>query len=140
MSSVLIAIDGSESALKAVNTVIAGELFPATTEITLIHVHLPIPSPRAVSWVGSEVVNKYYDDEAEAALASARAALTAAGRKFDVIKRVGDPGHEIAKTAADGFKLVVMGTHGRTALGNLLMGSVATRAIAESRVPIMLVR
>jgi nucleotide-binding universal stress UspA family protein len=86
------------------------------------------------------VVNKYYDDEAEVALAPARDLLQKMGRTFLVEKRVGDPGHEIAKAAGNGFQLVVMGTHGRTALGNLAMGSVATRTVAESTVPVLLVK
>lgn len=141
MSKILIAIDGSAASLRAADFVATQQhFFPVTTTITLLHVHLPIPSPRAVSWVGAEVVNKYYDDEAEVALTPARDLLQKAGRTFLVEKRIGDPGHQIAKTANDGFQLVVMGTHGRTALGNLAMGSVATRTVAESTVPVLLVK
>jgi nucleotide-binding universal stress UspA family protein len=141
MSKILVAIDGSAAALRAVDFVATQhQLFPITTEITLIHVHLPIPSPRAVSWVGAEVVNKYYDDEAEAALTPARDLLQKAGRTFLVDKRIGDPGHQIAVVGGNGYQLIVMGTHGRTALGNLAMGSVATRTVAESSVPVLLVK
>jgi nucleotide-binding universal stress UspA family protein len=36
--------------------------------------------------------------------------------------------------------MIVMGNVGRTALGNLVMGSVATRTVAESSVPVLLVK
>ena len=36
--------------------------------------------------------------------------------------------------------LIVMGTHGHTALGNVLLGSVATGVLARCRVPVLLVR
>ena len=36
--------------------------------------------------------------------------------------------------------LIVMGTHGRTGLGRLLMGSVAERVVAESPVPVKTIR
>ena len=36
--------------------------------------------------------------------------------------------------------LIVMGTHGRTGLGRLLMGSVAERVVAESPVPVQTIR
>lgn len=36
--------------------------------------------------------------------------------------------------------LVVMGTHGRTGLGRLLMGSVATDVLRHSRTPVILAR
>ena len=38
---------------------------------------------------------------------------------------------------AGGFALVVMGTHGHTALGNLVMGSVATKVLAARKVPVL---
>jgi nucleotide-binding universal stress UspA family protein len=141
MSKILVAIDGSEASLRAVTYLASSSsVFPATTQIVLMHVHLPIPSPRAVSWVGAEVVNQYYDEESEEALNPARELLKQAGRAFEVVKRVGDPGQVIAKVAKDGYAAIVMGTHGRTALVNLAMGSVATRVIAEANVPVMLIK
>jgi nucleotide-binding universal stress UspA family protein len=44
----------------------------------------------------------------------------------EVVLKVGDPVKEILATAAErGADLIVMGAHGRTAAGRLLMGSVA---------------
>lgn len=37
-----------------------------------------------------------------------------------------------------GADLVVMGTHGRTGIGRMLMGSVATDVLRKSRVPVLL--
>jgi nucleotide-binding universal stress UspA family protein len=43
--------------------------------------------------------------------------------------------------AEDGkFDLVVMGSHGHSALANLVMGSVATQVLAHCKVPVLLVR
>ena len=54
---------------------------------------------------------------------------------------MGSAGELIAKTAHAGkFDLVMMGSHGHSALGNLVMGSVATKVIAQCGVPVMLVR
>jgi universal stress protein A len=53
------------------------------------------------------------------------------GRPQDVISR------ETEETQPD---LVVMGTHGRSALGKLLLGSVAERVVSTSRVPVLTVR
>jgi nucleotide-binding universal stress UspA family protein len=36
--------------------------------------------------------------------------------------------------------MIAMGTHGHTALANLVMGSVATRVVATSQVPVLLIR
>jgi nucleotide-binding universal stress UspA family protein len=57
------------------------------------------------------------------------------------VKKVGDPAHEIASHAGShGYDLIVMGTHGHTALGNLVMGSVATKVLASSKVPVLFFR
>ena len=36
--------------------------------------------------------------------------------------------------------MIAMGTHGHTALANLVMGSVATRVLARSKVPVLLLK
>ena len=38
------------------------------------------------------------------------------------------------------FDLVLMGSHGHSSLGNLVMGSVATKGLANCGVPVLLVR
>src|SRR3954463_13843595 len=92
----------------------------------------PLPYQRAVSWAGHEAVHAYYDEESEEALTPARKLLTDLGIPFSVEKRVGDAAEEIVGCAAAGqFDLVVMGTHGRTSLANLVLGSVATKVLAS---------
>lgn len=55
--------------------------------------------------------------------------------------KVGHAGETIAKTAEAGkYDLVVMGSHGHTSLGNLVLGSVATQVLAHCSVPVLLVR
>ena len=39
-----------------------------------------------------------------------------------------------------GCELIVMGTHGRSAIGNLFMGSVAMRVASESPIPVLSVK
>ncbi len=53
----------------------------------------------------------------------------------------GSPAREIVEyaTAADS-DLIVMGTHGRSGVDRLLLGSVAERVVRRSRVPVMTVR
>ena len=53
----------------------------------------------------------------------------------------GDPATEIVRYAVEAsFDLIVMGTHGRTGLTKLLIGSVASRVIATARCPVVTVR
>ena len=73
---ILAAIDGSDSSLRALRYVMGhAEFFGASPEIVLVNVHLPIPSVRAKSILGSDVIDQYYRDESEAALAPARESL-----------------------------------------------------------------
>jgi nucleotide-binding universal stress UspA family protein len=53
----------------------------------------------------------------------------------------GLPAHEIMRVARHArADLVVMGTHGRSGTSRLFMGSVAERAVRESRIPVLTVR
>ena len=72
LMKVLIAIDGSDSSLRATQYVLDhAVIFGVKPDITLIYVHLPVPSPRARAWLGQEVLDQYYSEEAEEALAGA---------------------------------------------------------------------
>ena len=53
----------------------------------------------------------------------------------------GDPAAEIVRYAADaGIDLIVMGTHGRTGLERLLMGSVAEKVMRDAPCSVLVVK
>lgn len=53
----------------------------------------------------------------------------------------GDPATEITQFAADhGIDVIVMGTHGRTGVSHLVMGSVAEGIVRTAPVPVLTVR
>jgi nucleotide-binding universal stress UspA family protein len=55
--------------------------------------------------------------------------------------RTGDAASEIVKAAVDyGCDLVVMGTHGRTGLSHLVLGSVAEAVIRQAPCPVLAIR
>ena len=136
---ILFATDGSPRALAALESLLSHlDWFRPHVELALIYTHLPLPYKRAVAWAGKEAVHQYYDEEAEEALAPARLLLEKRGVAYAVEKRVGDPAQEIVDYAmASGFDLIVLGTHGHTALANLVMGSVATKVLAISKTPVL---
>ena len=52
--------------------------------------------------------------------------------------REGDPGHELVDAVLDA-DLLVVGTHGGSALAGLLLGSVATRVVTHAHCPVVAV-
>jgi len=54
---------------------------------------------------------------------------------------VGEPAEEIARFAEEnGVDLIVMGTHGRTGLAGILLGSVTMGVIRRTCIPVMVVK
>jgi nucleotide-binding universal stress UspA family protein len=78
-----------------------------------------------------------------AALEDLRARLDGPDLKFPIETRLvlGSDREEILRTAEEiGVDMIVMGTHGRTALGRLLMGSVAESVLPRAACPVMVVK
>jgi nucleotide-binding universal stress UspA family protein len=139
---ILIAVDGSAHALAAIEGLLKRlDWFRGPVALTLCYAHPPLPYKHAAAWAGKEAIHGYYEEESDAALAAARAMLDDHGVAHTVEKRVGDAAHEIVTLAADGaFDLVVMGTHGHTALASLVLGSVATKVLSSAKVPVLFMR
>jgi nucleotide-binding universal stress UspA family protein len=138
---ILLAVDGSAYTKKMLAYLAThDEMFGTNNAITLITVQLPLPA-RARAAVGADIANGYYADESAKITAPVVKFLKRHGMEPTVVSKVGSPGEAIAKVANDGkYDLLVMGSHGHSALGNLVMGSVATKVLAHCGVPVLLVR
>lgn len=138
---ILLAVDGSPYTKKMLAYLATHEeVFSANNQYTLFTVQSPLP-PRARAAVGADVANSYYTEEAEKVTAPVVKFLKRHGIDPVVQHKVGQPGEQIAKAANAGkFDLVMMGSHGHSALGNLIMGSVTTKVLAHCEVPVLLVR
>ena len=138
----LLAVDGSSCSVRAAEYLAAHlDLFKAQPELFLVNVHAPIASARVRSYVGKEALEKYYAEESADALKPASAVMDAKGLRYETISLVGDVAEQVNKKSAElGCSMIVMGTHGHGNLGNLVMGSVATRVLAESKTPVLLIK
>lgn len=138
---ILLAVDGSSYTKKMLAYLTThDDLFSDQSNYTLLTVQPALP-PRARAALGKDVVDTYYSDETDAILAPVVKFLERHGLKPKTEWQVGPAGETIAKFADEGkFDLLVMGSHGYGALGNLVMGSVATQVLANSHVPVLLVR
>jgi nucleotide-binding universal stress UspA family protein len=136
--NVLIPIDGSKHSLRALRHVVlsaAADGRPIT--ITLLNVQ---PRVLAGSLITRDMVNQHYEVQSKAALARARRLMSR--HKLDAAIRVliGDPAQTIAEAARKwGCSEIVMGTRGLGTLRGLLLGSVVTKVIQLSRVPVTVV-
>ena len=138
---VLLAVDGSPYTKKMLAYLTTHDDFIAgTAEFTALTV-LPALPPRARAAVGKEAVDSYYAEESAKILDPVVKFLERQGLKLKTVSKVGQAGETIAKFADSGkFDLLMMGSHGNTAFGNLVMGSVATKVLASCHVPVLLVR
>lgn len=63
------------------------------------------------------------------------------GLKARSLLKVGSPFLEILHASqSENIDLIVLGTHGRTGLAHVLMGSVAERVVQKSAVPVLTIR
>lgn len=139
---ILLPTDGSKNALRAVKYAVRlSKLTKDPVSVTLISVHDDSALRHAQRFVGKKAVDEYLRDLCEADMIEARRLLDRAGVKHDMIIRTGHVASEIAKAGADGkYEMIVLGSKGRSALKNLLLGSIATQVAALAAIPVLLVR
>ena len=139
---ILLPTDGSKNALRAVKYAVRlSKLTKEPVSVTLISVHDDAALRHAQRFVGKKAVDEYLRDLCETDMIEARRVLDKAGVKHDMIIRTGHVASEIAKAGADGkYEMIVLGSKGRSALKNLLLGSIATQVAELSAIPVLLVR
>jgi len=138
---ILLAVDGSAYTKRMLGYVAAHEEFlgPAH-EYTVLTVVPEIP-PHPRSYVDRATLEGYYVSEANAVLEPVLRFAQQNGWNLQARHAVGHAGDVIAETATnDKVDLVVMGSHGHSALANMVLGSVATRVLAQCRTPVLIVR
>jgi nucleotide-binding universal stress UspA family protein len=141
MQKILVPIDGSENAKRAVSTLIKQHHATGDLDIHLLNVQVPIESGHARMFISKDDLDAYYRDEGRQALTGAAALLKQAGVPFTEHLAIGHVAETIVNFAQQHqFDQIVMGTHGRTGLTSLLLGSVASDVLRASKVPVTLVK
>ena len=140
---ILLAVDGSKNSLNAVDCLIEhADWYREKPGVELVTVHLPVPKlPRMGLVVGRKQIDRYYEEEGEARLASAKRRLAGAGIGFKENILVGDIAERIVshaeKTRCD---LIFIGTRGRSPAVSMLLGSTAHKVLNTAKIPVLLVR
>ena len=138
---IVLPVDGSAHAEQSLVRFIEKPLwwFREAPELHLLYVHLAVPPVPGLHRVATpEMLQAYYQEEGDKALAGAVKILSGAKLAFTPHVLVGDPAAAIAKFAQDnGADLIAMGTRGLGAASSLLMGSVAAKILHHAKIPVL---
>src|SRR5512133_12107 len=141
MRKILVPIDGSEHSLRALDVVMSRYDHEKDLEIHLLNVQLPVDSGNARMFVSEAEIHGFHQAEGYAALEAARKRLNDADVPFKWHIVVGHLSETIVTFAQEqGIDEIVMGTHGRSALTHLLLGSIASDVVRKSLLPVTLVK
>ncbi len=139
--NILLAADGSKYTKRMLAYVAAHDEWLGTLHRYTVLTVVPAMHPRAAAVTPREKVARYYADAQEAVLKPVRAFCAKQGLNAEFVGETGDAAEQITAHARKRrCDLIVMGSHGRSNLTNLVMGSVATKVLACSKVPVLLVR
>jgi nucleotide-binding universal stress UspA family protein len=143
MTIVLVAFDGSENAMRAIDKMLD------TLDNNNLHVHLlnvkePIQIGEVVfkdTFTDMQAIQKEREAAGLAVLATAKARLENAGITSNVHVRIGNPAETIIDLAREFHcDLIVIGTRGMGTIKNLLLGSVASKVLHLTEIPLLLVK
>ncbi|BDG06249.1 universal stress protein [Anaeromyxobacter oryzae] len=139
MKRILVAVDGSESALKAARMAVdIAVRFGA--KLTLVHVVPRLLLPPDVYGLTIAEVEKEHRAYADALLDKAVTALQKPELEIGRTVLYGSPAEAIAEEAASGdVGMVVIGSRGHGAVARMFLGSVSDRLVHISPKPVLVV-
>jgi nucleotide-binding universal stress UspA family protein len=138
---ILVAVDGSSYTKRMLAYLAAhDEWLGEQHEYTVLHVVMAV-QPRAASALDKELLDSYYEAEAEKVFKPIRTFFNKQKLRAQFSSKVGHAAEVIASVADKGkYHLVMMGSHGHGTLGNLVMGSAVTKVLARCSTPVLLIR
>ena len=139
---VFVAIDGSKNSLRGLKYAIklAGKL-SAPSHLIIANAHDDIALRGASQFVGKQAVDRYLEELAESELKPAIEHARKSGVTFESRVLRGRVAQAIAESAdASQCDLIVLGSKGRSAFKDLMIGSVAQRVASLAKTPVVLVK
>jgi len=138
---ILIPVDGSGSSTRAAHFVAN-----LADKAHSLEVHLLNVQPLGDDWMVRRLINvselaELEHSWGESAIAPAREVLDAAGVKAENHVVQGEVAPTIVRMAEQlGCNQIVMGSHGRTGLTGILMGSVASKVMHLAKIPVTFIK
>ena len=144
MKKLLVAVDGSGAAQRALQQAMALARLNLDASIHLVHAHEePDIYGEIAVYVPRAKMEELQRANSERVLPAAEdaAGLKDSGVRYTKEVLTGPIGQTIARHAERlGCDAIVMGRHGKTTIGDLFMGSVAMKVLHLTRLPVLLVR
>jgi nucleotide-binding universal stress UspA family protein len=137
---ILVAVDGSKISDKALETAIEeARVWKATVHaIYVVETGLFSSLPMDNTW---EIMYSMLEKEGNKSLSVAREKAEKEGVKIEAAIRQGHAGNEIVRAAKEtGADLVVVGSHGKSEVDRLLLGSVSSFVVSNCPTNVLVVR
>jgi nucleotide-binding universal stress UspA family protein len=138
---ILVPVDGSPFTKRMLAYLAAhDEWLGGAHQYTLLHVAPAVPQ-RAAAVLDKSILLAHYADESDKVFKPIRSFFAKQRITAQFVAKVGNAAETIATVASKGkFDLLVMGSHGHGPLGNLVLGSVATKVMAQCQTPVLIIR
>jgi len=134
---VLVPTDGSDHSLRALAHVIKRASSDRHLEICVLNVQPPFPPSLFVT---ASMIAEHHETKSKEDLARALRMLHRKAVKAEILVRVGEPGETIVRVARQKHcGEIVLGSRGLGNLKGLILGSVTTKVIHATRVPVTVV-
>ncbi len=147
MSVVVVGMDFSELGHRALDEALALAQTRPATQLHVVHVAsgygpmLRIDLPDDVRTVSPKEAEAFVKEYIARQVTEWATKSGHAGVAAEAHLRVGAASEEVVKLAADlSADLIVLGTHGRTGMTRLLLGSVAEAIVRKAGCPVLIVR
>lgn len=139
--SMLVAVDGSSAANRAVQHAARQAAHTPKARIVLLNVQPHIVSENVRRFVSRRQIAEYTEAQARPALRQGERILANAGVRYEVRVTTGATVETILATAAEAdCGRIIVGTRGRGAAKSLLLGSVAYGLVHHADVPVTVVK
>lgn len=134
---ILIPTDGSDNSLRAIAYVAKRAQADRQMQVVLLNVQARLP---ASQFVTRAMIKEHHASQSEVALAPARKLLARLHLKSDICVSIGEPAQTIVDVARRmRCGEIAMGTRGLGSLKSLLLGSITTKVIHLTRIPVTVV-
>ena len=107
--------------------------------LIVLHVQPDIIPPEVTQYIPKKSITDWYTDQGKTAVKAAVSKLDKAGINYKLINKVGHVADTIlAEAKSSKADMIVMGSHGRSSLMNLIMGSIANTKFSFNFKPLPL--